>query len=73
MKPLTIICLSGAIMTALLSGSVPAEAAAPVARARFSFDGLATCERPAGQSFPIHAGVAYCSKLRMTHAECAAY
>jgi len=27
-------------MTALLSGSVPAEATRPVARARFRFDGL---------------------------------
>jgi hypothetical protein len=42
-------------MTALLSGSIPAKAAGPVARARFSFDALATCQQPAVQNFLVHA------------------
>jgi hypothetical protein len=55
MKTDTIFCLSGAIMTALLSGSVPADAAGPVVRGRFSFDAVATCQQPAVQNFAVHA------------------
>jgi hypothetical protein len=55
MRAITIICLSGTIMTAVLSGSVPAQAAGPVVRGRFSFDAVATCQQPAVQNFAVHA------------------
>lgn len=48
------------IIVAAVTGLMPilptsSEAAAVVARARFSFDALANCERPAVQDFPVHA------------------
>ncbi len=39
----------------MLAMPVSSEAAGVVARARFSFDALATCEKPAVQDFPVHA------------------
>ncbi len=47
--------LFGAAMAAaLLSIPVCAEAAGASAKARFSFDGLATCQNPPVTNFPIH-------------------
>jgi hypothetical protein len=43
--------LTGLILTIPVSS----EAAGVVARARFSFDALANCEKPAVQDFPVHA------------------
>jgi hypothetical protein len=39
----------------MLAMPVSSEAAGVVARARFSFDALANCEKPAVQDFPVHA------------------
>ena len=39
----------------MLAMPVSSEAASVVARARFSFDALANCEKPAVQDFPVHA------------------
>jgi hypothetical protein len=42
-------------MTTLFPGSVPAQAAGPAVRGRFSFDAVATCQQPAVQNFTVHA------------------
>jgi hypothetical protein len=43
-----------ALIATVLTMPVSGEAAGPVARARFSFDALATCQKPSVQNFPIH-------------------
>jgi hypothetical protein len=43
--------LAASVVTMPVSG----EAAGAVVRARFSFDALANCEKPAVQDFPVHA------------------
>lgn len=50
-KVRTVAALTALMLTMPVSG----EAAGSVARARFSFDALATCQQPAVQDFPIHA------------------
>jgi hypothetical protein len=44
-----------ALAALMLVMPVSGEAAGSIARARFSFDALATCEQPAVQDFPLHA------------------
>src|SRR5437899_13036599 len=41
-----------AVVTCTLS--VPSEAASPVIRGRFSYDGVATCQQPRVQNFQFH-------------------
>jgi len=47
------ICFGAAIAAAILSTPVTSEAAGQV-RAKFTFDGLATCQNPPVSNFPIH-------------------
>jgi len=44
-----------AIAAVILTTSNPCDAASSVIRGRFSYDGIATCQQPAVQNFPIHA------------------
>lgn len=47
-------CAVAAFALAIVLTPVAGEAAGTVARAKFSFDGLATCQNPPIQNFPIH-------------------
>jgi hypothetical protein len=44
-----------ALTTLMLAMPVSGEAAGIILRAHFSFDALATCEKPTVQNFPVHA------------------
>ncbi len=46
--------LLAALATAMLLVTDTCEAAGAVIRGRFKYDGLATCQQPAVQNFPIH-------------------
>lgn len=48
------IYFSAAIAAAIFCMPVSSEAAGQQVRAKFSFDGLATCQQPAVSNFPIH-------------------
>src|SRR5258705_1297711 len=48
------IYVGAAMAAAILSIPLSADAAGTSARARFSFDGLATCQNPPVTNFPIH-------------------
>jgi len=48
------IYFSAAVAAAIFSLPVSGEAAGQQIRARFSFDGLATCQQPSISNFPIH-------------------
>jgi hypothetical protein len=43
------------LIGSVLTVPVSSDAAGPVVRARFSFDALANCQKPAVQNYPIHA------------------
>src|SRR5882724_7875401 len=45
---------SAFVVTAILAMPVSGEAAGQQVQAKFSFDGLATCQQPAVSNFPIH-------------------
>jgi hypothetical protein len=53
-KMVRTICAVMGLPALMLAMPVSGEAAGSVARARFSFDALATCQQPAVQDFPIH-------------------
>ena len=46
---------AAALVALIMTLSISAEAAGPVLRGRFSYDGIATCQQPAVRNFPIHA------------------
>jgi hypothetical protein len=48
-------CLISALAAFTLTIPTPGDAAGTTVRARFSFDALGNCERPAVQNFPVHA------------------
>jgi hypothetical protein len=48
------ICSSMAIVAAILAIPAATEAAGPVIRGRFSYDGIANCQQPPIRNFPIH-------------------
>ena len=48
------IFLVAALATVMLPMTKPCEAAGTVIRGRFSYDGIANCQQPAVQNFPIH-------------------
>lgn len=48
------ILFSAIVAAAILALPVSGEAAGQQVRAKFSFDGLATCQQPAVTNFPIH-------------------
>jgi hypothetical protein len=50
-----IACTTMLLAASLLTTNVSSEAAGMTVRARFSFDALATCTKPAVQNFPVHA------------------
>jgi len=51
---ITTIYLAAAVAASALMMPVSGEAAGTVLRAKFSFDGIASCESPPVQNFPIH-------------------
>lgn len=54
MSPLAICSLAAAIFVTL-GAAAPADAAGPTIRGRFSYEGIANCQQPAVQNFPIRA------------------
>lgn len=59
------IFLVAAIATAIIPMTNACDAAAPVIRGRFTYDGIANCQQPAVQNFPIHgSGTAVLSSDR---------
>src|SRR4030088_437724 len=48
------IFFSAVVVAAILAMPVSGEAAGQQVQAKFSFDGLATCQQPAVTNFPIH-------------------
>jgi hypothetical protein len=49
------ICLSVALVAAILAIPAATEAAGPTVRGRFSYDGIANCQQPPIRNFPIRA------------------
>jgi hypothetical protein len=48
-------CVVTALAVVACTASVPSEAANPVIRGRFSYDGIANCQQPPIQNFRFHA------------------
>ncbi|WMT76213.1 hypothetical protein [Bradyrhizobium sp. Ash2021] len=48
-------CVIAVLAASMLATAVPGEAAGTSVRARFSFDAVANCEKPAVQNYPVHA------------------
>lgn len=50
----SVVFLAAALATAMVSIMDSCEAANPVIRGRFKYDGIANCQQPSVQNFPIH-------------------
>src|SRR5260370_41696106 len=48
-------CAIAVLPASMLATAGPGEAAGTSVRARFSFDAVANCEKPAVQNYPVHA------------------
>ena len=46
-------CVIAAFAVAACMASAPSEAANPIIRGRFSYDGIANCQQPPIQNFPF--------------------
>jgi hypothetical protein len=51
----TMPCTIAVLAAAMLATAGPVDAAGTSVRARFSFDAVANCEKPAVQNYPVHA------------------